>query len=61
MKDYKLRVWDLRSFGCSGDWNTERYYFYPHIRLFYFYYESRKRELKTRLIYEDRCDERFKN
>jgi hypothetical protein len=26
-----------------------------------FYYESRKRELKTRLIYEDRCDERLKN
>jgi hypothetical protein len=29
--------------------------------LFLFYYESRKRELKTRLIYEDRCDERLKN
>ena len=27
----------------------------------YFYYESRKRELKTRLMYEDRCDERLKN
>ena len=27
-----------------------------------FYYESRKREQKTRLIiYEDRCDERLKN
>ena len=26
-----------------------------------FYYESRKRKLKTRLIYEDRCDERLKN
>jgi hypothetical protein len=26
-----------------------------------FYYESRKREFKTRLIYEDRCDERLKN
>jgi hypothetical protein len=26
-----------------------------------FYYESRKRDLKTRLIYEDRCDERLKN
>jgi hypothetical protein len=26
-----------------------------------FYFESRKRELKTRLIYEDRCDERLKN
>jgi hypothetical protein len=26
-----------------------------------FYYESRKRELKTKLIYEDRCDERLKN
>ncbi len=25
-----------------------------------FYYESRKRELQTRLIYEDRCDERLK-
>ncbi len=25
-----------------------------------FYYESRKRELKTRFIYEDRCDERLK-
>jgi hypothetical protein len=28
----------------------------------YFYYESRKREIKTRLIiYEDWCDERLKN
>jgi hypothetical protein len=26
----------------------------------FFFYESRKRELKTRLIYEDRCDERLK-
>jgi hypothetical protein len=26
-----------------------------------FYYESRKRELETRLIYEDRCNERLKN
>jgi hypothetical protein len=26
-----------------------------------FYYESRKRELKTKLIYENRCDERLKN
>ncbi len=26
-----------------------------------FYYESRKRELKTRVIYEDWCDERLKN
>jgi hypothetical protein len=26
-----------------------------------FYYESRKRELKTRLIYEGRCDERLKD
>ena len=25
------------------------------------YYESRKRKLKTRLIYGDRCDERLKN
>jgi hypothetical protein len=25
------------------------------------YYESRKRELKTKLIYENRCDERLKN
>ena len=25
------------------------------------YYESRKRKLKTRLIYEYRCDERLKN
>ena len=24
-----------------------------------FYYESRKREIKTRLTYEDRCDERL--
>jgi hypothetical protein len=29
----------------------------PH---FVFYYESRKRELQTRFIYEDRCDERLK-
>jgi hypothetical protein len=29
--------------------------------IFLFYYESRKRELKTRLMYEDRCDERLKN
>ncbi len=28
---------------------------------FLFYYESRKRELKTILIHEDRCDERLKN
>ncbi len=27
---------------------------------FWFYYESRKRELKTRPIYECRCDERLK-
>jgi hypothetical protein len=36
----------------------------PHRPLKYFYlfcYESRKREVKTRLIYEDRCDERLKN
>jgi hypothetical protein len=26
-----------------------------------FYYESRKREVKTRLLYENRCDERLKN
>jgi hypothetical protein len=25
-----------------------------------FYYESRKREIKTRFVYEDRCDERLK-
>ncbi len=25
------------------------------------YYESRKRELKTRLTYEDQCDERLQN
>jgi hypothetical protein len=29
--------------------------------IFYFYYESRKRDLKTRLTYEDRYDERLKN
>jgi hypothetical protein len=29
--------------------------------LFLFYYESRKRDLKTRLIHENRCDERLKN
>ena len=29
--------------------------------LFLFYYESRKRELKTRLIYEGRCDEGLKD
>ena len=34
--------------GYSGDWNT------------YIYYESIKRELKRRLIYEYRCDERLK-
>jgi hypothetical protein len=28
---------------------------------FYFYYESRKRELKTRPTYECRCDERLKS
>jgi hypothetical protein len=28
--------------------------------IFYFYYELRYRELKTRLIYEDRWDERLK-
>ena len=27
----------------------------------YVYYESRKRKLKTRLIYEYRCEERLKN
>jgi hypothetical protein len=27
----------------------------------FFNYKSRKRDLKTRLIYEDRCDERLKN
>ncbi len=27
---------------------------------FSIYYESRNRELKTRLTYEDRCDERLK-
>jgi hypothetical protein len=26
-----------------------------------FYYGSRKRELQTKLIYENRCDERLKN
>ncbi len=30
-------------------------------RAYLFYYESRKRVLKTRLIHEDRCDERLKN
>ena len=30
--------------------------FFPKL----FYYESRKRELKTRPIYECRCDERLK-
>ncbi len=30
------------------------------IFFFVFYYESRKRELKTRFIYEDLCDERLK-
>ena len=34
---------------------------YPHNRLDKVYYESRKRELKTKLIYENRCDERLKN
>jgi hypothetical protein len=29
------------------------------IELFLFYYESRKGELKTRLIYEYRCPERL--
>jgi hypothetical protein len=28
---------------------------------FLFYHESRKQEVKTKLIYEDRCDERLKN
>ena len=31
------------------------------IFFYYYYYESRKWEVKTRLIYEDRCDERLKN
>jgi hypothetical protein len=28
---------------------------------FFYFIESRKREVKTRLIYEDRCDESLKN
>jgi hypothetical protein len=32
-----------------------------HVNIFLFYYESRNRELQTRLIYEDRYDERLKN
>jgi len=32
-----------------------------HRYVVYVYYESRKRELKTKLIYEDRFDERLKN
>jgi hypothetical protein len=32
------------------------------LKLFrYVYYESRKRELKTKLIYENRCDERLQS
>ncbi len=30
-----------------------------HVDTFLFHNESRKRELKTKLIYEDRCDERL--
>ena len=29
-------------------------------KVLFIYYESRNREIKTRLIYEDRCDERLK-
>jgi hypothetical protein len=55
MKDYKLKLRDLRA-QTLGCWSWSGCYFE-----FLFYYESRKRELKTRLIYEDRCDERLKN
>jgi hypothetical protein len=34
---------------------------HPSQSIILFYYESRKRELKTRLTHEDRCDERLKN
>jgi hypothetical protein len=52
MKDYKLKLRNLHVSHTLG-WSWFLFYL--------FYYESRKRELKTRLIYEDRCDERLKN
>ena len=45
MKDYKLKLRNLLSFGIKK-WDV--------------YYESIKRERKRRLIYEYRCDERLK-
>jgi hypothetical protein len=46
----------LDTLGCAGTGTPK-----DRDEFFFFYYESRKRELKTRLIYEDRCDERLKN
>jgi hypothetical protein len=46
----KKRNWSDSSGNSSAKIKASRFYFL-------FYYESRKRELKTRLIYEDRCDE----
>jgi hypothetical protein len=48
------------SVGVMKDYKLINLYA-SHTLFILFYYESRKRELKTRLIYEDRCDERLKN
>ena len=46
MKDYKLKLRNLRASHTLGDWVV--------------YYESLKREVKTKTIYGLRCDERLK-
>ena len=47
--------------GCSFVYYESRKRELKIIRLFLFYYESRKREFETRLVYQDRSDERLKN
>ena len=48
----------------TNEWNTEEGRKTgkkgPKVSL-YVYYDSRKRKVKTRLMYEYRCDERLKN
>jgi hypothetical protein len=39
---------------------SEIYWSHTNVSSYIVYYESRKRELKTRLIHECRCDERLK-
>jgi hypothetical protein len=65
LKTKRLELRNLHASHTLGIKNTKKTKytlgFTTSLFFVFFFYESRKRDLKTRLTYEDRCDEKLKN